>query len=300
MSCNWSVAATSHSMSGPTQQCPHCYVGLCKRHPLQDSGAKLKGQVPANKGEIINKLYKELVEKKLIKSRLEEAALTATMAQAQATRAAEAARLAEEKANGGRRAVVDASAIIGLRPVSDSDSDNGRGSERRSRHRHERDGSRRRRSRSPREHGRHSPRRRSRSPRRHTSRRRSRSASSTSSASSVSSSSSSSKSKEPALRRHRHHRHHKRRAHHERRHDDGRARSTSPGKINERQDERREREGIVAVAEVDRGEEVGQSSRRREAVAPVEEAEVVAQRHHKTGGASLRTSENTVTTETDP
>lgn len=32
-----------------SSQCPSCYVGLCKKHPLQDSGASLKSKGPANK-----------------------------------------------------------------------------------------------------------------------------------------------------------------------------------------------------------------------------------------------------------
>ena len=61
-------------MSASKTTCPACFVGQCKRHPLQDSGAGLKAKGPADKASAISRLYDELIVKKLAKSRMEAAA----------------------------------------------------------------------------------------------------------------------------------------------------------------------------------------------------------------------------------
>ena len=74
-------------MAASTTVCPSCYVGLCKRHPRQDSGAGLKAKGPADKASTISRLYDDLIEKKLAKSRMEAAA------EREAEAAAEAAQV---------------------------------------------------------------------------------------------------------------------------------------------------------------------------------------------------------------
>ena len=74
-------------MAASTTVCPACYVGLCKRHLRQDSGAGLKAKGPADKASTISRLYDDLIEKKLAKSRMEAAA------EREAEAAAEAAQV---------------------------------------------------------------------------------------------------------------------------------------------------------------------------------------------------------------
>ena len=128
------------------QQCGQCYVGLCKKHPGQDSGrgsASLLAGAKAAQQSGQAALYDQLVGKKLERAKAEAAAEKAAAAEAEERRAYEAARLAAEKAAGTRRPV-DMDRATGLRPVSDSEGE-GRGLRRRrsasrsrSRHHHRR------------------------------------------------------------------------------------------------------------------------------------------------------------------
>lgn len=89
--------------------CPSCFVGLCKFHPGQDHGASLKQKGATNTRQVINSLYAELIEKKLVKKRADDAA----EAYEQLEREAEAAAHAAHKAAGSRRFVSDAAAAMG-------------------------------------------------------------------------------------------------------------------------------------------------------------------------------------------
>jgi hypothetical protein len=46
--------------------CPHCYVGLCKRHKLQDHGRR-EQNLMASKSELQKKLFESLVKPQLVK-----------------------------------------------------------------------------------------------------------------------------------------------------------------------------------------------------------------------------------------
>jgi hypothetical protein len=46
--------------------CPHCYVGLCKKHPRQDSGMREK-MLAASKAEVQKRLFDSLIKPKMDK-----------------------------------------------------------------------------------------------------------------------------------------------------------------------------------------------------------------------------------------
>lgn len=56
--------------------CPHCYVGLCKKHKMQDHGRREQALL-ASKQEISKKLYETLVQPQLAKINAEKAANSA-------------------------------------------------------------------------------------------------------------------------------------------------------------------------------------------------------------------------------
>ena len=58
-----------HKSDGPASKCPQCFVGLCKRHPLQDHGARTAelNKSIGNKTEILKKMYDQMVGKEIDK-----------------------------------------------------------------------------------------------------------------------------------------------------------------------------------------------------------------------------------------
>lgn len=70
--------------------CGECFVGLCKRHPLQDHGRGMtaKGPKTMSKREVISHMYESTVAKQLeklrgaAKSKMETAAATSIVTEA--------------------------------------------------------------------------------------------------------------------------------------------------------------------------------------------------------------------------
>lgn len=57
-----------------SSSCPACYVGLCKKHPLQDGGAALAAKGARDKGGLVAHFYDSIVGKQLAKARADAAA----------------------------------------------------------------------------------------------------------------------------------------------------------------------------------------------------------------------------------
>ena len=63
------MKAEYHKGDGSAPKCPQCFVGLCKKHPMQDHGARTAGLQAAigDKTALLKKMYDQMVGKELDK-----------------------------------------------------------------------------------------------------------------------------------------------------------------------------------------------------------------------------------------
>jgi hypothetical protein len=128
--------------------CPKCYVGMCKLHPLQDSGNGIKQMGPSDKAGTMKKIYEDLVLKKLNEARMQGVRATLLNTTTLSSSSTNSTSSSFNPSKEVRGKAVDADKLLGLKPI-ESDSDSSTSSRSYDRHRkHRRKHHRRSRSRS--------------------------------------------------------------------------------------------------------------------------------------------------------